>query len=217
MSPRGRTRGWPVPADFAAPPSAADRDALGRGRPGRPAGSAGTPAGAVRGGRRRRLLRRPARAHALPDRLHPRRGRGEGRRRLRAVPRRRRRRRRSWPIRATRSRPRREAPEARVVEAYSDLPSALAGADGVGRGAARRGRGRVRPARHLAAPGRRRAGRRARPGRGLARGRPGGQGAGRDRAHRGRLRGRRPGARRAAARDPARTRPRPTSRCGSNG
>ena len=35
--PRRAGRGWPVPADFAAPPSAADLDALGRGRSGRPA------------------------------------------------------------------------------------------------------------------------------------------------------------------------------------
>ena len=51
-------------------------------------GSTRPPPRAVRRSRHRRLLRRPARAHALPDRVHARGGRGEGRRELRAVPRR---------------------------------------------------------------------------------------------------------------------------------
>ena len=95
---------------------------------------------------------------------------------------------------------RREAPDARLVEAYNDLPSRWA--DLVASVGARRvgGRGRVRVARRLGAAGGGGAGRRAGPGRGLGGGRPGGQGAGRDRADRGRLRRRRPGAGRAAAR-----------------
>ena len=73
----------------------------------------GAPAGTLRRRRGRRLLRRPPRAHALPDRLRPRRGRGEGRRQLRPVPGRRRRGRRSSPTRATRSRPGARRPSAR--------------------------------------------------------------------------------------------------------
>ena len=80
--------GWPDPADFAAPPTAAQRlawdeadraarpDRLGRRARARFAAS-----------RCRRVLRRPPRAHALPHRLRARRRRGEGRRRLRTVPR----------------------------------------------------------------------------------------------------------------------------------
>ena len=123
---------------------------------------------------------------------------------LRAVPRRRRRGRSSSPTRATRSRRSARPPSARIVEAYRDLPSRWPELARVGRGAAGRGRGRRSSRTRLGAPRGRRAGRRARAGRGLGRGRPGDQGAGRDRADRGRLRGRRPGARHAAARDPAR-------------
>ena len=57
------------------------------GRPGRPPGPPRPAAGPLRGERRRRLLRHPARAHALPHRVRPGRRRGEGRRRLRPVPR----------------------------------------------------------------------------------------------------------------------------------
>ena len=77
--------GLPVPADFAAAPTAADLGPLGGRRPGGPSGAAGTAPGAVRGGIGRRLLRGPPRAHALPDRVHPRRRRGEGGRQLRPV------------------------------------------------------------------------------------------------------------------------------------
>ena len=144
----------------------------------------------------RRLLRRPPRAHALPDRVHPGRRRGEGRRQLRPVPRRRRRGRASSPTRATRSRrgARRRTPGSSAV--YGDLPSRWPELVALDRRAADRGRGRVRAARRLAAARGRRARRRARADRGLARGRSGDQGAGRARADRGGLRRRRPRARR---------------------
>ena len=134
------------------------------------------------------------RAHALPDRASP---SPTARRRspaTRASSSSAATRSSSWPTRATRSRPRREAPEARIVEVYSDLPARWPELVGVGRGATGRGRGRVRPARDLATPRGGRAGRRARPGRGLGRGGSGDQGAGRARARRRRLRGRRSGA-----------------------
>ena len=99
---------------------------------------------------------------------------------------------------------RREAPEARLFEAYNDLPARwpeLAASVGARRVAVEAGF--VSHARVAAARGGR-AGRRARARRGLARGGPGRQGARRARARGRRLRGGRPGARGAAARDPAR-------------
>ena len=108
--------------------------------------------------------------------------------------------RRAGRSRGTRSRPRREAPESRIVDAGYDLPGALV------RSSSRRvGAQRVAveagfvPYAVVAAARGRGAGRRARPGRGLGRGRPGDEGAGRARAGRGGLRGRGPGARDAAA------------------
>ena len=79
----------------------------------------------------------------------------------------------------------------------------LGAARRIGRGAAGRGRGRLRAARALAAARGGRAGRRAGADRGLGRGRPGDEGAGRARAGRGGLRRRGPGAGRAPAGDPA--------------
>ena len=112
---------------------------------------------------------------------------------------------------------RREAPRRRIVEAYNDLPSRwpeLVASVGARRVAVEAGFVSHAAWERLAA---------AAPdvelvaGRRLGRGGPRRQGAGRDRTDRGRLRGRRPGPRRAAARDPAGRRPRPSSRSASNG
>ena len=84
----------------------------------------------------------------------------------------------------------------RPARAAGRSSSASVGARRVG------GRGRLRAARDLGTPRGGRPGRRARPGRGLDRGGPGDEGAGRARADRGRLRRRRSGAGRAAAGDP---------------
>ena len=77
------------PATSGRLPGAAERRRPGpmdRGRRFRQARASGSIAGAHGGRRRGRLLRPPARAHALPDRVRPRRRRGPSRRQLRQVP-----------------------------------------------------------------------------------------------------------------------------------
>ena len=91
-----------------------------------------------------------------------------------------------------------------IVEAYNDLPTRwpeLVASVGARRVAVEAG---LRVARALGAARGGGPGRRARPGRGLGRGGPRDQGAGRGRADRRRLRRRRSGARHAAAGDPGR-------------
>ena len=90
-----RPMALPSPADFAPPPTADGSRPLGRGRLGGPARPARAAAGPLREPRGRRVLRDPAREQPLPDRLRPRRRRGEGRGPLGPVPRRARRGRRA--------------------------------------------------------------------------------------------------------------------------
>ena len=195
------------PADFAPPPTPCRPCALGARRTG--SARPGPPRPRFERGslqrRRRRVLRRPARAHALPDRASP---SMTARRRTPATP-------ASSSSGGEEVRPVRRQPlhdpgdaagaGARIADVYGDLAGPLAGARRLARvrGASRveadvRQQGDLGPARG------RGAGRRARPGRGLGRGGPGDQGAGRARAGRGRVRGRRSGARRAPAGDPRR-------------
>ena len=89
LSPQAGARAWPVAGGLRATRRRRRSRPMGRGRPGRATGPPGAPSGPVRGGRRRCLLRRATRAHALPHRLHPRRWRGEGGGHLRPVRRRR--------------------------------------------------------------------------------------------------------------------------------
>ena len=197
------------------PPTAAHAGRLARcgscssARPARP------PPRPPRRGRPRRLLRRPPRAHALPDRVHPGRRGGEGRRHVRPVPRRRGRRSWCWPTPATRSRRGGRRPRPASPRSTGTCPSRWPELVASARRTTDRGRGRVRVPRHVGAARGRRTGRRARADRGLARGRSGDQGAGRGRTHRRGLRRRRPRAGRAAADDPSgrhRGRPRPRPR-----
>ncbi len=146
----------------------------------RPAGQAPRQ---VRRRRDRRLFRPAPRAHALPDRVRTGRRRGEGRRQLRTVPGRRGRDRRArrFPVHDP------GPPRSAGLPAGAGVPRlrvALAGDRRDARCAADRGRGRVHPPRPVAEARRGRARRRARTDRGLARGGPGDQGAGRARAHR---------------------------------
>ena len=162
------------------------------------------------------LLRREARAHALADRVHPGRWRGEGGRALRpaAGRARGRRARHGLPVhdpgaprgagrggRRDRLRPR----------------GLLAAARGAGRGPSRGRRGRRRLPRAVGTAGRRGAGRGAGGGRRLDRGDAGRQEPRRDRADRGGLRGGRSGAGGVAAGDPGRGRPSTTWPCASSG
>ena len=193
--PTSRRRPTQRPAPAGARPSGAAR----------PAASSAS-ARAWRPSGRRRLLRRPARAHALPDRVHPGRRRGEGRRALRPVPGLGPTRSSCSPTAGTRSRRAARRPTPRVERRHLRPRGALAGAArvasgraAVGRRGGRRLATRCGSALAAAAPDVELV-----PGRGLDRGGPGGQGARRDRADRGRLRGRRPGARGAPAGDPAR-------------
>ena len=186
------------------PPTRRGRRALGRGR------SRGAPGPPRRGSAhafaddgRRRLLRRPPRAHALPDRASP---STRARRRSPATPA------SSWsaatrssssPTRATRSR--RAARRPRPASSRPTATCRRAGRTSLASVGARRvavEAGFV-PHAHVGAPARGGPGRRARARRGLGRGRPRDQGAGRARADRRGLRRRRPGPRGAAARDPA--------------
>ena len=148
MSPAVTGAGPQVSTHPAAPPSAEDlerwRSADRAARPDRLARLRERMAA----GGRRRLLRRPPREHALPDRVRARRRRGEGRRRLGTV------------LRLARRgrRPRRlalHAPGARGVPGRAHrgrlqrVRDALAGAGGVARWRvreARRRRGRLRSA-----------------------------------------------------------------------
>ncbi len=154
MTRRSRA-GWPVAADFAAPPTDGRPPTLGRGRPRRPTRATGPRPRAVRRRRHRCVLRCPSRAHALPHRLHARRWRGEGRRIVGTVPALR----RSELILFADSRytiqASREAPEARIETVYGDLPTRWPElVASIGR-EARRGRGRPschrRPGQKLAA------------------------------------------------------------------
>ncbi len=207
MAPPGRFRGSTDGGD--------DRR-LGRGRSGRPPGAPRPAPGALRRRRDRRLLRCPPRAHALPDRVHPRRGRGEVGRELGPVPRQRRRGR--GPVRfAVHDPGPARGPGGAARRGLQRPAEPLGGHRRVGRGASGRRRGRVRVARDMGAPGGRGSGHRARADRGLAGSRPRGQGAGRDRADRGGLCGRRPGAGRPAAGHPARADRSAISPCASNG
>ena len=152
-----RRLGRPARPTSRRRPMTRRRAPLGGRRPGGPAGPP-RPGSARRfaDGRRRRVLRRPARAHALPDRPRPRRRRGEGRRRTRASS--------SsggdevvlladsrYTIQA-----RREAPDARIVEVYGNLAARWPELLALARGAAGRGRGRLRPAGDLGSGSRRR-------------------------------------------------------------
>jgi hypothetical protein len=146
----------------------------------------------VRGGRRR-LLRHPARAHALPDRLRLDDGEDKvagnsGRFLSRA------RRSWSWPTAATGSRPRPRPPSARIENTTYDLaalwPSLVKSV-----GAASRPSSRPWSAISCGAAAGRGSGRGTGRGGRLGRGGPRGQGAVRDRADQGRLRGRGSGPR----------------------
>ncbi len=135
---------WPTPADFAPPPTAGAAGRLGGGGSRRPTRSTGPPARSVRERRDRRLLRRPTRAHALSDRASTsptarRRSPGNSGQFLVGATRS-----SCWPIRATRSRPSREAPRPRIAEAYGDLPTRWPELVASDRGAPGRRRGRIR-------------------------------------------------------------------------
>ena len=131
------------PAGCPRPPTSRPRPtrrpaALDRGRP-RPLGPSGWRRLRERHGRRadRRLLRDAPRAHALADRVHARRGRGEGRRPLGPVPRRAG---RGGPLADSRYtiQARREAPDARRRRDRLRLPRRVAGRWSRRRRAARR-------------------------------------------------------------------------------
>ena len=197
------TRGCRSPPTSPLPPTpAAHRRWAEADAAHRPARVAAPPR--AHGRRRRRcLLRRHARAHALAHRVHAGRGRGQGLGAFRPVPRRRRGGdgRHGLPLHdpgpagGDRRRDRRDRVRpARCVAAAARVRGRAAGRGRVGGGLAR----------PVGTPGDGGARCRARPGRGLGRGHARRQGTGRGRTDRGVVRRRRPRAGDAAARDPPR-------------
>ena len=139
------TGGLPEAADFAPAARRADPSALDRGRP-RPLGPTRLRRAPRAHGRRgrRRLLRDAPGAHALADRVHARRGRGEGRRPLGPVPRRAGRGDRPHGLAGTRSRRGARRPTPSSTRSATPCPRRGPGCwRGSARGASPRGRGRV--------------------------------------------------------------------------